>query len=78
MADSINKDIRNVPSHVLIDMVKKGLDNNYDDRILDELIRRFETTRSLIGEVLNIVSCDCPEQDVISNDVVIQLEESIV
>lgn len=78
MADSINKDIHNVPSHVLIDIVRKRLDNKSNDHILDELIRRFETTRSLIGEVLNIVSCDCPEQDVISNDVVIQLEESIV
>lgn len=77
MAESIKSNVHNIPAHVLIEILNKRLEKGNDDPILDELIRRFETTRALITEVLNVVLCDDSEQDIISDDIIIQMEESI-
>jgi hypothetical protein len=70
------KSYTNVPGHVLISLAES---EDHPDRleVIEEIVKRFKTSTSLINEILNIVTCDKPEQEVITNDMVIQLEEVI-
>lgn len=70
------KSYTNVPGHVLISLAEN---EEHPDRleVIDEIVKRFKTSTCLINEILNIVTCDKAEQEVITNDMVIQLEEVI-
>lgn len=70
-------DYKNVPSHTLVSLIL--IDDGEHDRelMIIELVERYSTSRCLLAEVLNVVVCDCPDQDMISDDLIVQMEDCI-
>ncbi len=70
-------DYKNVPSHTLVSLIL--IDDGEHDRelMIIELVERYSISRCLLAEVLNVIVCDCPDQEIISNDMIIQMEDCI-